>query len=498
MRVSLALLLALCVAATPGYSQSQPVSAQAAATSPTEERHWLPWALVIGGGTLVGVGGVAFPWIWKRWQVKHWQSEATRHLQAGELEAAETILKSAVAQNPAQVPFQLLLGDTLLKQRQFGEALLHYQAALSIEPENAQIQLLVAKALYERGQQSLGQAKLADAVKDFREAIAILPQRGAATGLAHFGIGWALIHYDDRGHWMQSINSLEAVSVAAPALAEASCAKAILDFRNGRFEEAIAACWQALENNESLAIAHHIMGQSYFRSGQTRAAISAYRIALSMSNPEDPFVPYMRTDLAQALIQTGELPAAEAELKRAQALAPDLIRTQWVTGLLLDAKGDYLGAAQRYELALKLNTNCLVAAAAAGLNYLTRKKLAADGGKRMIHIREVEASLRRFEQIISKDAQVAEAHFGLGEIARIRGGWVYAAQHYQAALAANGSYTEAHYRLGLVLARMNSRQDAIASFQRCLDIRPNHSEARASLNRLMGEQMVSSMTELVM
>ena len=456
---------------------------------------WIPWVMA-GVAVMVG-GGVAGPILWRRWQLQRWQEQASAHIKAGNLEDAKNILKKALQHNPQNLELHHLLGDTLLKLNQFTEALQHYQMGRDIWPEDAQTQLGVAKALQERARDALGRGKLADASRDFRDAIQILPQRGAATGLAHFGLAWALTHYDDRGHWMQSLNHWEAVAGAAPALAEASCARAVLDYRSGRYEEATAACWQALEQNESLAVAHHIMGQSFYRSGQTRAALSSYRIALSLTAAGDPFIPYIRTDLALALIQMGDLGTAEAELRWVQGVAPELVRVQCAWGFLLEGKQDYKGAAERFEAALKLNTNCLMAAAALALNQLTQKKLASEGGKRMIHIREVETSLRKFEDIISKDAQVAEAHFGLGEIARIRGGWVYAAQHYQAALAANGSYVDAYYRLGVVLARMGNRQEAVSALQRCLDIRPNHQEARANLNRLMGQQAVGSMTELL-
>jgi len=442
-------------------------------------------------------GGVGGPALWRRWQLKRWQAEATKHFEEGNLEDAEKVLKTALRHHPQHLELHHLLGDILLKLGQFTEALQHYQMARSIQPEEAQTQLWVAKALQERGQNALGQGKLADASRDFRDAIAALPQRGAATGLAHFGLAWALTYYDDRGHWVQSLNHWEAVREAAPALAEASCAKAVLDYRRGRYEEATSACWQALEHNESLAVAHHIMGQSFYRSGQTRAALSAYRIALSLTLEGDPFIPYIRTDLALALIQMGDLGSAEVELQRVQKVAPELVRLQCAWGFWLEGKKDFKGAADYFATALKLNPHCLIAEAALGLNYLIQKKLAADGGKRMIHVREVETSLRKFGDIISKDAQVAEAHFGLGEIARIRGGWIYAAQHYQAALESNGSYVDAHYRLGVVLARMGNSQDAVSSLQRCLDIRANHQEARMNLNRLIGQQAVGSMTELV-
>lgn len=487
MRFPVGLVLAWLVMALPA----------GAAAGQDRQDHWLPWAVGGGGLAVMVAGGVGVPLLWKRWQLQRQQRQIQGHLEAGELEAAQTLLKQAIRQHPQQLSFHQQLGDILLRLGQFTEALQHYQMAHALQPQDAQTQLWMARALYERGRQFLGRGKLAEASRDFRDALELLPQRGTATGLAHFSLAWALMAYDDRGHWMQSLNHWEAVGVAAPGLAEAHCAKAILDYRRGHYEEATAACWQALEQNQSLALAHHIMGQSFYRHGQLRAALSAYRIALSLAGEGDPYIPYIRTDLALALIQMGDLGAAERELQVVQGLAPELIRLQWVWGLLLEGKQDYGGAAQRFEAALKLNTNCLVAAAALGLNHLSQKKLASEGGKRMIHIREVETSLRKFEDIVNKDAQVAEAHFGLGEIARIRGQWIYAAEHYRKALEANGSYVDAHYRLGMVLARMGNRQEAIYAFQACLDIRPTHKEARVSLNRLMGEQAVGSMTELV-
>lgn len=68
---------------------------------------------------------------------------------------------------------------------------------------------------------------------------------------------------------------------------------------------------------------------------------------------------------------------------------------------------------------------------------------------------------------------------------------------YRRAIRSNGSYGAAHYRLGSILARQGKPEQAIEHFRSALEIAPNFSEARVSLQRLLSKQMEEAHTGLL-
>ena len=89
-------------------------------------------------------------------------------------------------------------------------------------------------------------------------------------------------------------------------------------FEQGNNSEAVTELSRAIYLSPYEAAAHLLLGRIYLRTGETAAAIDAFKIALwSQESAEG------RTALAQAYIQVKDSASARAALERALALDPN-------------------------------------------------------------------------------------------------------------------------------------------------------------------------------
>jgi Flp pilus assembly protein TadD len=57
-------------------------------------------------------------------------------------------------------------------------------------------------------------------------------------------------------------------------------------------------------------------------------------------------------------------------------------------------------------------------------------------------------------------------------------------EHYRTAISLDPHDPEAHYNLGVVLARSGQSSKAMAELRKALDLQPNHVRAKVALERL--------------
>jgi Flp pilus assembly protein TadD len=159
------------------------------------------------------------------------------------------------------------MGNYLVEQRQWDEAIGHFNTALHIEPNNAHTHYNLANALVQKDRREeaikhynialqlmprLSQAhnnlamvlaqtgRYAEAVPHYREAIAIRPESVAA----HYNLGLALA---ELGQADDAIDAFRATLRLQPRSADSYCNIGILLGRQGRVAEASEAYSQALQ-----------------------------------------------------------------------------------------------------------------------------------------------------------------------------------------------------------------------------------------------------------
>jgi len=176
-------------------------------------------------------------------------------------------------------------------------------------------------------------------------------------------------------------------------------------------------------------------------------------------------------------LQKADQPAARAHFERAatsgRATArAHLARLLIAAGLPADASrelnqilaapdADRQALAQAHRLRLGLERPDLEAE----LERAGRAALTADGTR----LDEVRAA---FERVLGFDAEIWEAHFGLGLVARQREAFVAAASSFRRALDLSPEQPDVMHELGVALLASGSRADALGLLDRAAALRP--------------------------
>lgn len=420
-------------------------------------------------------------------------TEGLSFLQANPIPEAVERFQEAVRQQPNHVEAHVELAHLLAKTNRLQEALSHYQQAKRLNPNLSGINTHLVETLKALARQWLAQHQPDEVLAHLPEAFPLTQGSAQAEIYSLLGQAWA-----EKGNWAEALAQQQKALGLDPHFSEAHLCVAQIHLKLGQWDEAIDSCWAALELNDRLGLGHAVMGQALMRKGQLKAAIAAFRTALNLDLAPE-LAAGVRVDLGLAMVHAGHLAQASQEFsqvvfngqfKRQQA------RAYYGLGLVLASQEQYSEAVKNYRRALELAPDLHAAMAAIGLAYLGPKQRDASGRK-FIQPQQLQQAMQQFEQALQGDSELPEAHFGLGEVARIKGDLTSAEASYRRAIRSNGSYGAAHYRLGSILARQGKLEQAIEHFRSALEIAPNFSEARVSLQRLLSKQMEEAHTGLL-
>jgi tetratricopeptide (TPR) repeat protein len=185
----------------------------------------------------------------------------------------ETFYRTILDRNPAAWMAQDNLGVILAHTGRLPEAIDHYQKALQLKPDSAEIHHDLGTAMIRAG-------RLPEAVDDFEQALRLEP----AYAEAHYHLGSALAQL---GRMDEAIAQFEQALQAKPAYAEAQnnlgSALAMLN----RMPEATEHFAAAVRLNPDSAQARSNFGKALAQQGRIPEAIEQFRAALRL-NPEMP------------------------------------------------------------------------------------------------------------------------------------------------------------------------------------------------------------------
>jgi protein O-mannosyl-transferase len=259
---------------------------------------WLTAVLLFGLGLLT----------WRQTQVWHDPERLWNHV-------LSTTGESLFARNN--------LGNALVAQGRFGEAMAQFQRALKIDPNDAD-------AVYNLGNSLAQQGNFEAAGEQLQHALQINP-------------GNAMAAYD--------LGNVRA--------------------RQGRFEEAMAQFERALKIDPGLTKAHYNMGSLLTQQGQLNKAIAHFRQVMHLA-PEDPRPPY---HLGQIFARQGKVEEAIRHYRLALRVDPANVKARYYLAVALAEQGDFQGAGKEFQESLRVEPN--LAEAHAGL----ARALSAQGKK---------------------------------------------------------------------------------------------------------------------
>lgn len=194
--------------------------------------------------------------------------------------------------------------------------------------------------------------------------------------------------------------AFQRISASAQLAAEGKCAQAL-----GPLE-------RLTQEDPSLYLAHFLLGQCHFTSGEYEAAASAFA--------------------------------------RASRLRPYSVEAVFYKAASDFHLGDMGPSFAGLQLALKIQPGYPYAHFYLGLIYQRRE--------------QVEYALREFQECVDSDPEFGEAHYKLGFINGQLGKSAEAIPHFRMVIALDPQNAEAHYNLGVALARLGKGEEAGPEF----------------------------------
>ncbi len=218
---------------------------------------------------------------------------ANRYLDEGDVQTAFDLLREAVSRQPSNVAALELMAEAALRSARWQDAEFALKSALSLQPDNLNLQLRLGSVYLAKGDASAAR----DIFRQLTESYPHSDRAWAALGLLD-----ARLSNQDRAQ-----DELERALDENPLLPEVQLTYGELLLARGEFEAALSALQAAdnlLQNDPQLEAR---LGQTYLAMGRDEAALKRLRAAVN-GGFEPPDV---QRALALALVVNGD--NAEAE-----------------------------------------------------------------------------------------------------------------------------------------------------------------------------------------
>jgi len=210
----------------------------------------------------------------------------------------------------------------------------------------------------------------------------------------------------------------------------------------GRFEEAITHCSEALRINPGHAWIHGAMGAALAGQHRFEEAITHFSEALRI-DPDFRDAHQAHNDLGIALNKISRFEQAIRHFSEAVRIKPDFAEAHANLGIGLARKG------KLHEAVTHLSEALRIAPDSAGVHYSLGLALAL-GGRH-------EKAMHHFSQAVKIDPDFAEAHFNLGAELASQGSLEEAIDHFSEALRVRPSFAEAKQYMKLALQEIQNR-----------------------------------------
>ncbi len=203
---------------------------------------------------------------------------------------------------------------------------------------------------------------------------------------------------------------------------------------------------------------------AYRQTGYWRDSITVFEHDLAVT--ENNRIAHM--NLGAALLDAGQAPRAETELRAAAGLPSEV--QQMELALALSAQGRYDEAAKEAAAAVRINPASADALMAYGTIELGRGRPE-----------EALPLLEKAGQISSVPETVGLLAFARAQILARKGDVAGASRQYEAALKANPGLYDARMNFGSLLSRTGRENDAIEQFSKAASLRPESAEPHVYL-----------------
>lgn len=365
----------------------------------------------------------------------------------------------------------LALAGSYLKLGREGEAFIHYQKALRVDPDSSPVLLGLSRLYLRRGELKLAESTAKKALShqpDLAQAYSILAQVSARENdyksaarfyrkVLEIDPGWwekrlalaLLLHYQS-GKEAEAEGELKKVLDRAPASALARAVLSEVYLLQGKESSARKEAEEALKLEPDNYQALIILGQIYLRGGDPGRAEKYFQNALQ-TDPEGGYAYY---GLGVIALQRDRLKEAEARFRKALRDTPLFPEAAYNLGVLLVKTG------RREEAEMEFNNI---------LEYSPDFALAHIGLGKLFYLRkDLSRAVAFFKNALSLDRSSWEAFYFLGKCFHNQERFAEAREYFLAARPLAPSNPAIYNALGLTYEKIGNPELAQQSYREAL------------------------------
>jgi tetratricopeptide (TPR) repeat protein len=285
------------------------------------------WRFVAGG---LGVAILCALIFCARAQTAYWRN-------------SESLWAHALDCTSGSLTAHINLGNALAESGRTDEAMVHYQKALQLRPDDVEAHVSFGYILIQKG-------KLDEALAQLQTALELKPNHAEA----HNDLGKL---FAQQGKLDDAILQFQKALESRSDYAEARYNLGNALFQKGAMDEAIVQYEKALQTRPGYVEACFNLGNALFQSGKVDDAIARYQEALRIK-PDYAKAAY---NLATALIQKGKTDDAIAQFEKVLEIDPDQAEARYNLGSALLRKGKPDQAIAQFQAAVRIRPDFLEA-----------------------------------------------------------------------------------------------------------------------------------------
>jgi tetratricopeptide (TPR) repeat protein len=293
--------------------------------------------------------------------------------------------------------------------------------------------------------------------------------RNPSCWLAHNNLGVA---FSQKGRHDAAIEHFRKAVEIRPSYAMAHNNLGIQLQKKGNHDEAMAHFQKAIDIKPGLGDAHYNLALILQKKGGEDEAITHYQKALEGKS----HIAECHNYLGLAFLHKGDLDRASLHYRKALEIRPDYAEAHNNLGTVLGQRGEIDEAKQHFQKAVEFKPDFVLARE--NLRRLSQDQGQANG---------IAAAENATDPAMSD--------LGVGILLAQEGKLDEAVAQFQKVLELKPAYAEAHYNMGFALQKKGLWKDAKAHYEKAVELKPDYAKAMRGLAYVLATSADASLRD---